>query len=223
MRERSQVCHSFKCSLPSSLTYPSSWSKSGRLLASGSDDQHINIHTYQPDDSNSQFRLATSIATGHQANIFSVKFMPHSNDRTVISAAGDHEVRIFDLEYSGATREASRASAMALNGHSRGMRNNIQDGVRHLSDGDTNCRVYRSHGDRVKRVVTESSPHLFLTCSEDGEVRQWDLRQPSSAYPSPSSRSVSTVSVPPPSSPINAMTWISIPSPVRQVSRTTSH
>ncbi|THY06362.1 WD40 repeat-like protein [Aureobasidium pullulans] len=182
----------------SSLTYPSSWSKSGRLLASGSDDQHINIHTYQPDDSNSQFRLATSIATGHQANIFSVKFMPHSNDRTVISAAGDHEVRIFDLEYSGATREASRASAMALNGHSRGMRNNIQDGVRHLSDGDTNCRVYRSHGDRVKRVVTESSPHLFLTCSEDGEVRQWDLRQPSSAYPSPSSRSVSTVSVPPP-------------------------
>ncbi|TIA04571.1 WD40 repeat-like protein [Aureobasidium pullulans] len=182
----------------SSLTYPSSWSKSGRLLASGSDDQHINIHTYQPDDSNSQFRLATSIATGHQANIFSVKFMPHSNDRTVISAAGDHEVRIFDLEYSGATREASRASAMALNGHSRGTRNNIQDGVRHLSDGDTNCRVYRSHGDRVKRVVTESSPHLFLTCSEDGEVRQWDLRQPSSAYPSPSSRSVSTVSVPPP-------------------------
>ncbi|TIA18761.1 WD40 repeat-like protein [Aureobasidium pullulans] len=175
-----------------------SWSKSGRLLASGSDDQHINIHTYQPDDSNSQFKLATSIATGHQANIFSVKFMPHSNDRTVISAAGDHEVRIFDLEYSGATREASRASAMALNGHSRGMRNNIQDGVRHLSDGDTNCRVYRSHGDRVKRVVTESSPHLFLTCSEDGEVRQWDLRQPSSAYPSPSSRSVSTVSVPPP-------------------------
>jgi nuclear receptor interaction protein len=121
--------------------------------------------------------------------------MPHSNDRTVISAAGDCEVRIFDLEYSGATTEASRASAMALNGANRGMRGNLQDGVRHLSDGDTNCRVYRSHGDRVKRIVTESSPHLFLSCSEDGEVRQWDLRQPSSAYPSPSSRSAS---VPPP-------------------------
>ncbi|KEQ76703.1 WD40 repeat-like protein, partial [Aureobasidium namibiae CBS 147.97] len=172
-----------------------SWSKSGRLLASGSDDQHLNIHTYQPDDSNSQFKLATSIATGHRANIFSVKFMPHSNDRTVVSAAGDCEVRIFDLEYSGATTEASRASAMALNGANRGMRGNLQDGVRHLSDGDTNCRVYRSHGDRVKRIVTESSPHLFLSCSEDGEVRQWDLRQPSSAYPSPSSRSAS---VPPP-------------------------
>lgn len=121
--------------------------------------------------------------------------MPHSNDRTVISAAGDCEVRIFDLEYSGGTTEASRASAMALNGANRGMRSNIQGGVRHLSDGDTNCRVYRSHGDRVKRIVTESSPHLFLSCSEDGEVRQWDLRQPSTAYPSPSSRSAS---VPPP-------------------------
>jgi nuclear receptor interaction protein len=121
--------------------------------------------------------------------------MPHSNDRTVISAAGDCEVRIFDLEYSGATTEASRASAMALNSANRGMRGNPQHGVRHLSDGDTNCRVYRSHGDRVKRIVTESSPHLFLSCSEDGEVRQWDLRQPSSAYPSPSSRSAS---VPPP-------------------------
>jgi nuclear receptor interaction protein len=121
--------------------------------------------------------------------------MPHSNDRTVISAAGDCEVRIFDLEYSGATTEASRASAMSLNGANRGMRGNLQVGVCHLSDGDTNCRVYRSHGDRVKRIVTESSPHLFLSCSEDGEVRQWDLRQPSSAYPSPSSRSAS---VPPP-------------------------
>ena len=61
----------------------------------------------------------------------------------------------------------------------------MYNGVRYLSDGDTNARVYRSHGDRVKRIVTESSPHLFLTCSEDGEVRQWDLRLPSSAYPAP--------------------------------------
>ena len=58
-------------------------------------------------------------------------------------------------------------------------------GVKYLSEGNTNARVYRSHSDRVKRIVTESSPHLFLTCSEDGEVRQWDMRLPSSAYPPP--------------------------------------
>ena len=61
----------------------------------------------------------------------------------------------------------------------------LPQGTRYLTDGNTNARVYRSHADRVKRIVTESSPHLFLTCSEDGTVRQWDLRQPSSAYPPP--------------------------------------
>ncbi|KAL2353606.1 hypothetical protein BJ546DRAFT_950411 [Cryomyces antarcticus] len=68
------------------------WSKSGTLLASGSDDQHLNIHTYQPESSSSQFSLTTTGATGHSQNIFSVKFMPHSNDRTLVTAAGDCEM-----------------------------------------------------------------------------------------------------------------------------------
>lgn len=125
--------------------------------------------------------------------------MPHSNDRTLVTAAGDHEIRVFDLEHSGPAAEASSASALASQDRRRG-RNVFHSGVRYLSDGNTNCRVYRSHGDRVKRIVTESSPHLFLTCSEDGEVRQWDLRQPSSAYPPPRGRygGEDSGSVPPP-------------------------
>ena len=166
------------------LTGWDSWSKSGNLLASGSDDQFVNIHAYQPEDSANQFSLTTAISTGHTANIFSVKFMPHTNDRTLVTAAGDAEVRIFDIEYSGQTATSTTRSHLASTGRRRG-RNNYLHGVRYLSEGDTNARVYRSHGDRVKRIVTESSPHLFLTCSEDGEVRQWDLRLPSSAYPPP--------------------------------------
>ncbi|PSK57818.1 WD repeat protein iqw1 [Elsinoe australis] len=171
-----------------------SWSKSGRLLASGSDDKHLNIQKYQPEDSNAQFSLATTVATGHTANIFSVKFMPHSNDNTVITCAGDGEVRVFDLEAS-TSANPSTAADMAAHARRRG-RGAIHDSVRYLSDGNTNCRVYRSHGDRVKRIVTESSPYLFLSCSEDGEVRQWDLRLPSSAYPRP--RRGGDSSVPPP-------------------------
>ncbi|OJD13295.1 hypothetical protein AJ78_06237 [Emergomyces pasteurianus Ep9510] len=158
-----------------------SWSTSGELLASGSDDQNLNIYSYQPDSSSAPFFLNTAIKTGHSANIFSVKFMPHSNDRTLISCAGDSEVRVFDIEYSG---RASAPSEFATSVRSRRI-NNFFNGMRYLTEANTNARVYRSHADRVKRIVTESSPYLFLTCSEDGEVRQWDLRQPSSAYPLP--------------------------------------
>ncbi|KAJ6005173.1 hypothetical protein N7451_003117 [Penicillium sp. IBT 35674x] len=161
-----------------------SWSRSGRLLASGSDDQHLNIYSYQPESSDAPFALNTTVHTGHKANIFSVKFMPHSNDRTLVTCAGDSQVRVFDIEYSSSSGNISNTSAFAASARSRRF-NNFFEGTRYLSEGNTNARVYRSHADRVKRIVVESSPYLFLTCSEDGEVRQWDLRQPTSAYPPP--------------------------------------
>ncbi|KAJ5526506.1 hypothetical protein N7513_010665 [Penicillium frequentans] len=161
-----------------------SWSRSGRLLASGSDDQHLNIYSYQSESSDAPFALNTTVHTGHKANIFSVKFMPHSNDRTLVTCAGDSQVRVFDIEYSSSSGNISNTSAFAASARSRRF-NNFFEGARYLNEGNTNARVYRSHADRVKRIVVESSPYLFLTCSEDGEVRQWDLRQPTSAYPPP--------------------------------------
>lgn len=110
--------------------------------------------------------------------------MPHSNDRTVVTCAGDAEVRVFDIEYSGSNQSNGGASEST---RSRRF-NDFFTNCRWLGETNTNVRVYRSHADRAKRIVTESSPHLFLTCSEDGEVRQWDLRQPSSAYPPPRDR-----------------------------------
>lgn len=152
---------------------PLSWSTSGRFLASGSDDQHLNIHSYHPENSTAPFSLSTTVSTGHTANIFSAKFMPHSDDRTLVTCAGDAEVRVFDIEYSG--RNPGTSANASIASASRGQRfHNTYRGVRYLSDGNTNARVYRSHGDRVKRIVTESSPNLFLTCSEDGEVSPGD-------------------------------------------------
>jgi nuclear receptor interaction protein len=141
-------------------------------LASGSDDQHLNIHSYQPESSVSQFVLSTTVTTGHAANIFSVKFMPASNDNTLVTCAGDGQVRVFDLEYSGQSSSSIAQTTPARQNLSR----DLSKGVRYLSSATTNARVYRSHADRVKRIVTESSPYLFLTCSEDGEVGVQDAR-----------------------------------------------
>jgi nuclear receptor interaction protein len=130
---------------------------------------HVNIFCYQPENSSKQFELATTINTGHSQNIFSVKFMPHSNDRTVVTAAGDSQVRVFDIERASFTSGAHQRLSMA----------------------STHAKVFRSHSHAVKRLVTEGSPFYFLSCAEDGEVRQWDIRQPESAYPRMSSMATS--------------------------------
>ena len=121
------------------------WSHDGRLLASGSDDHLVNIYSAYSDD----FKLSLRVNTDHTANIFGVKFLPHTGERTLVSCAGDGEIRVFDLE-----------------------RKSTPSSVNHAN------HVFRCHNDRVKRLVTEDSPHTFISCSEDGEVRDFDLRQP---------------------------------------------
>lgn len=146
-----------------------SWSSGGTLLASGSDDTNLVLWDYNPTSLAKPFTLNTSVSTGHHANIFSVKFMPHTQDRTVVTCAGDSEVRVFDIESSGSAQSNASASAFATSTRSRRF-SDFFPHARWLSETNTNARVYRSHADRAKRIVTESSPHLFLTCSEDGEV-----------------------------------------------------
>ena len=167
-----------------------SWSQSGHLLASGSDDTCINIHTTKPN-----FAFNTSIQTGHTANIFSVKFMPFSNNK-IVSCAGDWEVRVYDVEYAPTANTLTsplkpvRATAIPPSSYrTRSSRLQFSDNIMSLPKptklyniGEAETKVFTSHTDRVKRIVTENSPWLFLTCSEDGEVRQFDLRQPSQYY-----------------------------------------
>jgi len=75
-----------------------SWSSNGELLASGSADRLANIHTVYPD-----FPMNMRINTGYTEHIFSVKFMRHSSDRTILTAAGDAQVRTFEVEYRSAS------------------------------------------------------------------------------------------------------------------------
>ncbi|XP_042350217.1 DDB1- and CUL4-associated factor 6 isoform X2 [Plectropomus leopardus] len=60
-----------------------SWNDTGEYLLSGSDDTFLVIsNPYNK-------KVKKSIRSGHRANIFSAKFMPHTNDQEIISCSGD--------------------------------------------------------------------------------------------------------------------------------------
>ncbi|XP_041857468.1 DDB1- and CUL4-associated factor 6 isoform X5 [Melanotaenia boesemani] len=60
-----------------------SWNDTGEYILSGSDDTYLVItNPYNK-------KVKKSIRSGHRANIFSAKFMPHTNDQEIISCSGD--------------------------------------------------------------------------------------------------------------------------------------
>ncbi|BGP26286.1 WD repeat protein [Rhodotorula toruloides] len=114
------------------------------------------------------FGLSEVIDTGHGANIFSVKFAPGMSNR-LFSCAGDSTVRVFDLSLATNPQLSSvTIRPPASSGHRPWT---------HHEDATACTRIFRCHFDRVKRVANEASPEVFLTCSEDGTVRQHDLRE----------------------------------------------
>uniref|UniRef100_A0A2L2YFC7 WD and tetratricopeptide repeats protein 1 n=1 Tax=Parasteatoda tepidariorum TaxID=114398 RepID=A0A2L2YFC7_PARTP len=68
------------------------WNDSGNLLASGSDD--LQIILWEPFTR----KKLLNIQSGHHGNIFSLKFLPHSNDQRIISGAADFRIRIYDIQ-----------------------------------------------------------------------------------------------------------------------------
>lgn len=67
------------------------WNESGSLLGSGSDDLTAVIW-----DPHKQKKL-TTIRTGHLGNIFSLKFLPNSQDETIATGAADCKVRVHNV------------------------------------------------------------------------------------------------------------------------------
>ncbi|BEI82313.1 hypothetical protein CcaverHIS002_0301810 [Cutaneotrichosporon cavernicola] len=149
-----------------------SWSDDGTTLLSGSDDKRICIWT--PDTrsdapaaqlSPHPLKLNGTIITGHRANIFSSRFLPNSGTPTIVSCAGDGDIRVFEVERLQPAEGMGMASMRRTRGALWG------------AEGP-GVRVLRCHKNRTKRIATEASPFLFLSVSEDGTVRQHDLRRP---------------------------------------------
>ncbi|KAI3612177.1 wd repeat-containing protein [Moniliophthora roreri] len=134
------------------------WAREGELLLSSGDDTTVQIWRMDPADTSQDypFTCKTVIHTGHRANIFNVHLLPYSS--RIATVAGDRQVRVFDV------------------GEDVGMGDRMQE----FHTGHALTHTFRCHEDRVKRIVTENSPDVFLTVSEDGSVRQHDLRTPHS-------------------------------------------
>ncbi|GAV66810.1 WD40 domain-containing protein [Cephalotus follicularis] len=107
-------------------------------------------------------KLLHSIDTGHSTNIFCAKFVPETSDELVVSGAGDAEVRLFNLSH--------------LRG--RGPGDNIIPPIAH----------FQCHTRRVKKLAVEvGNPNVVWSASEDGTLRQHDLREGASCPPAGSS------------------------------------
>jgi nuclear receptor interaction protein len=112
------------CKLTNSCVNALSWSDDGDILLSGSDDKRsvpcsglsnravadeCSVCIWTPDTSSiatsstspHPLKLSTTIHTGHGANIFSAKFLPDAGTPTVVSVAGDHEIRLIEIERLG--------------------------------------------------------------------------------------------------------------------------
>ncbi|KAG9218907.1 hypothetical protein CCMSSC00406_0000979 [Pleurotus cornucopiae] len=139
-----------------------SWTPDGQMLLSGGDDRTVRIWRMDPDcDVDYPFVCKSVIQTGHKANIFNAHLLPHST--RIVSVAGDKQVRVFEAAVALAHSQSEPETTYSAN--------------------QLDCRVLRCHTNRVKRIVTEDSPDLFLTVAEDGSVRQHDLRVPHTCGP----------------------------------------
>ncbi|XP_071486508.1 WD and tetratricopeptide repeats protein 1-like [Diadema antillarum] len=67
------------------------WNDSGTLLGTGSDD--LTAVIWDPH----RRKKLTTIVTGHLGNIFSLKFLPNSQDETIATGAADYKVRVHNV------------------------------------------------------------------------------------------------------------------------------
>ncbi|KAI3435675.1 hypothetical protein D9Q98_001733 [Chlorella vulgaris] len=94
---------------------------------------------------------ALEFHSGHRNNVFQARVMPQSANGTVVTCAADGMVRVAAIP-QGCGGAAVETRRLA-------------------------CHRGRAH----RLSLEPGSPHCFLSCGEDGDVRAFDLRQPAAA------------------------------------------
>lgn len=74
------------------------WNEDGSRLASVSDDRTVRVWEYGGGSTDSEAARHDAVATGHQSNIFGVRFLPATGDRFIATGAMDALVQLHDRE-----------------------------------------------------------------------------------------------------------------------------
>ncbi|GAA6013449.1 hypothetical protein JCM10207_008850 [Rhodosporidiobolus poonsookiae] len=126
-------------------------SPDGRWLASGGDDQRVLLSQCDDAGVNGVVGEPVGCYRGARSNIFAIDFS--CDGKKILSAGNEGAVIMHDLETSSSTFPHS------------------------LSEGIPPENAWLDHDDSVMGVSCHpSNPHLFLTASSDGTIRNFDAR-----------------------------------------------
>lgn len=87
------------------------FNESGTLLASGSDDLKVVILDWI------RSKTFISFDSGHRANVFQAKFLPHTGDCHVVTCARDGQVRLAQLSTTGTCKATKRLATHKMAAH----------------------------------------------------------------------------------------------------------
>ncbi|KAJ2542754.1 hypothetical protein GGF49_002634 [Coemansia sp. RSA 1853] len=145
------------------------WSSDGQYLFSGSDDSTICIWRAAGDGS-----LLARFRTGFCERVFDLKQMLAPNQNILIACSMDYTIKLFDIHAILYMANSARVAG-----------NTTRPSADSILEGNSYCvRTYAVHNGPVKRAaVIPDAPFEFLTCSEDGTVRHFDIREHSPSVP----------------------------------------
>lgn len=132
------------------------WNHDGTKILSGSDDQKLVLTDVLP-----RTKVLVKYTTVHRNNIFSAKFLPHSNSR-IVSCAGSGSVLYTDLDDCNLTLESDTSDTLVGGSH-RALNQDVN--------------LFTCHNGTCYEVLTiPTEANSFLSCGEDRSVRYFDMR-----------------------------------------------
>ncbi|XP_020677732.1 DDB1- and CUL4-associated factor 8 isoform X1 [Dendrobium catenatum] len=168
-----------------------SFNANGNILVSGSDDRMVMLWDWETGLAKLSFH------SGHSNNVFQAKFMPYTDERTMVTCAADGEVRMVRLQDGGRVftkmlaRHEGRAHKMALEpGNPHILYSCGEDGLVYHFDLRTQnatklfkCKSFKDKWDYMPVVhlnaiaIDPRNPNYFAIAGSDEYARVYDIRK----------------------------------------------